>query len=183
MIRIQIDEKRGSQIASMPLQTLDKLQLRKISRSMSYQRTATNVLILSLLVTFLAGCEKARLDEQIRELCAKDGGVKVYERVRLPDEKFDNFGFIDFYRPAQSDPLGPDYLLDRQQTFYRRGNPEMWRFHYRVLRKSDRKLLGESVMYIRRGGDMPGPWHPSSFACPEQAGETVLIRGIFNKMS
>lgn len=40
----------------------------------------------------LAGCEKARLDAQVKELCAKDGGIKVYETVKLPADRFNQWG-------------------------------------------------------------------------------------------
>lgn len=33
-----------------------------------------------------AGCEKSYLDDEVRRLCAIDGGVKVHETVRLSEE-------------------------------------------------------------------------------------------------
>lgn len=110
-------------------------------------------------------------DKQVRELCASDGGVKVYETVRLPGEKFDKYGQVNFYKPTQGEnTLGPEYVFKDETTYYRRGNPEMWRTHYQVIRRSDGKLLSESASYSRRGGDLPGPWHPSSFSCPKEIG-------------
>ena len=52
---------------------------------------------------------------------------------------------------------------------------------YKIHRKLDGKLLGEVIVYIRRGGDMPGPWHPSSFMCPEETGLNNLKKQIFIK--
>lgn len=46
---------------------------------------ALSVAILSGLLWIAEG-EKWLLDRQVRELCAKDGGVKVYETMRLPPE-------------------------------------------------------------------------------------------------
>lgn len=110
-------------------------------------------------------------DRQVRELCAKDGGVKVFETVKLPAEKFDKWGMVNFYKPAQGEnALGPEYVYKSEATYYRRDNPEMWRTHAQVMRRLDGKLLSESVSYSRRGGDLPGPWHPSSFACPKEIG-------------
>lgn len=183
MIRFQIDGFHRSHTMAMPLRISDERYLTGNSCSTSGQKRLTNVLALSLLIAFLAGCEKARLDEQVRELCAKDGGIKVYEQVKLSADKFEKFGDINFYHPSQKEALGPEYVFERQQTFYKRGNPEMWRFHYRVLRRKDQKLLGESVLYARRGGDMPGPWHESSFSCPKDAGDVFLLRQIFAKVS
>jgi len=45
------------------------------------------------------------------------------------------------------------------------------------------KLLGEVVMYHRAGGDLPGPWMPSSYHCPAalEANEVILMNQIFIK--
>lgn len=130
----------------------------------------------------LSGCEKWRLDAQVKELCAKDGGIKVYETVKLPPEKFNQWGQINFYRPTEGEKaLGGEYALMRDVTYYRRGNPVMSRTHYRVIRRLDGKLLGETVFYGRGGGDLPGPWHDSSFVCPPYGeGDSVaLLTKIF----
>ncbi|MBS1186041.1 MAG: hypothetical protein H6R04_59 [Burkholderiaceae bacterium] len=57
-------------------------------------------LLFCLLV--LGGCEreKDRLDLQVRELCAKDGDIRVYETVVLPPEKFNKWGQVNFYEPT-----------------------------------------------------------------------------------
>ena len=139
----------------------------------------THLTILLAAVFLLTGCEKARLDQQVKELCAKDGGIKVYETVKLPAERFDQRGMINNYRPTQGEnALGPEYIFKSETTYYRKGNPEMWRDHHRIFRRLDGKLLSESVRYSRRGGDLPGPWHPSSFACPKEIGliEKTFIR-------
>jgi hypothetical protein len=143
--------------------------------------TTTLLLIVVSLLPLLAGCEKARLDQQVKELCAKDGGVKVYETVKLPPDKFDQWGRLTFYKPTQgANALGLEYVLKEEDYYYRRGNPEMWRTHTQIFRRSDMKLLSESVIYIRRGGDMPGPWHDSSFSCPEPK-DISLIENTFVK--
>ena len=139
------------------------------------------VLAAALLLT---ACEKARLDQQVKELCAKDGGIKVYETVRLTPEKFNQWGQPSFYKPTQGEnALGSDYIFKEARQYYRRGNPEMSRSHYQVIRRSDGKLLGETVLYGRGGGDMPGPWHESSFTCPDpnSAGDVALLVAIFTK--
>jgi len=144
---------------------------------------------LASLVTSCATPSKSELDAEVRRLCAIDGGVKVYETVRLPADKFDQWGQINFYRPTRNeDAVGPDYTFKESVHYYRKGDADagtgdsvMARRHYQVLRKVDGKLLGETVLYGRRGGDMPGPWHPSTFSCPDpsQAGEVALLNRIF----
>jgi hypothetical protein len=121
----------------------------------------------------------------VKRLCAIDGGIKVYETVKLPAEKFDKrWNFINFYKPTEDEnALGPEYLFKRNQHYYRQGNPEMSRIHYQIFRRSNGKLLGETVLYGRGGGDIPGPWHDSSFTCPSytEAGENLLLNKIFIK--
>jgi hypothetical protein len=36
-------------------------------------------------------------------MCAKDGGIRVYEMVKLPPEKFNEWGQVNFYRPTQKE--------------------------------------------------------------------------------
>lgn len=117
-----------------------------------------------------AGGKKMYWDAQVRELCAKDGGVRVYETVELPAEKFNQWGQINFEKPTQGEnTLGPEYLVKEETRFLRAENmqPTIFRYQYQVFRRSDGKLLGEMIFYSRRGGDLPGPWHPSSFSCPD----------------
>jgi len=132
---------------------------------------------------WLAAGEKWWLDYQVRELCAKDGGVKVYEAVTLPAERFDKrWQFINFYKPTQGEnSLGVEYLFKQDTHYYRIGNPEMSRVQYQIYRRSDGKLLGETILYGRGGGDLPGPWHGSSFTCPTyaEAGINVLLQKLF----
>ena len=130
----------------------------------------THQTILLAAAFLLTGCEKARFDQQVKELCAKDGGVKVYETVKMPAEKVNQWGQINFFKPTQGEnALGPGYIYKVDKTFIKQGKPHelaMWRDHIQIIRRSDGKLLGESVSYSRRGGDLPGPWHPTSLTCP-----------------
>ena len=112
---------------------------------------------------------KWRADTQVKELCAKDGGVKVYETVTLPPEKFDQRGIVRFSLSKDRKLIfNGNYQLiniihyyDRIYLSLRRDQSEIWRL-------SDGKLLGEAVSYSRVGGDPIGPWEPSYSGCPEQ---------------
>lgn len=148
-------------------------------------------LVVAVSVAGLAGLlwlaqgEKWLLDRQVRELCAKDGGVKVYETVKLPADRFDQWGMIDFYRPTQKEnALGPEYVFKQETHYYSKGDPEMWRARYQVTRRVDQKLLGETILYGRAGGDLPGPWHPSGFRCPEVAvaGPNAMLKAVFTQI-
>jgi hypothetical protein len=151
-----------------------------IANGGGYMKTGWIYVLTAALL--LSACEKARLDQQVKELCAKDGGIKVYETVKLPAEKFNQWGQPNFFNPTQGEnALGPDYLFKREIHYYRRGNPEMSREHYQVIRRSDNRLLGETILYGRGGGDMPGPWYDSSYSCPKplEAGPNMLLKSIF----
>jgi len=131
--------------------------------------------ILPFLTACAIGPSKGQLDDEVRRLCAIDGGIKVYETVRLPAERFDQYGQMRVPAKWLSKPED-DYYYEGSTNYLIKGNPELLQLRTRFYRKSDNKLLGESTLYVRRGGDMPGPWHGSSFSCPQS---TDLSRHIF----
>ena len=127
-------------------------------------RTVARILIL-LLLSFAEGCasgpSKSELDAEVRRLCAIDGGIKVYETVKLPANKFNQWGQINFYRPTQGeDALGAEYIFKWDSHYLQQGQPainpgdiSMRRDHIQIIRKRDMKILGELVSYQRAGGD------------------------------
>lgn len=70
----------------------------------------TKGLIAVACVTGLSGLlwlavgEKWQADRQVRELCAKDGGVRVYETVRLPLSRFDKWGNVGIREKKYAKP-------------------------------------------------------------------------------
>jgi hypothetical protein len=151
------------------------------------------VLLVLPLITACGTFQKAKLDAEVDRLCAIDGGIRVYETVTLPPDKFDEkYGQINFYRPTQGEnALGPEYIYKWDIHYYKKGHPvsvgahetAMRRDHFKIIRKLDMKLLGEFVKYHRAGGDLPGPWMPSSHHCPDtlEASSTKLMHMIFIK--
>ena len=80
-----------------------------------------------LLVLVACGCtrEKDLLDEQVRKLCAVDGGITIHEKVNLSSSRFDEFGIVRV--PAKSVARsGDDYYFEWDIKYYKKGNPEMW---------------------------------------------------------
>lgn len=149
-----------------------------------------NVLVGIVILAWLGasfwygGGRKYYYDWRVERMCAVDGGIRIYAKVVLPAEKFNQWGQIDFFRPNKGeDALGPEYVF-RSETKYilkeKYGQIEMLRHHDLVYLRSNNKLLGEQISYARRGGDIPGPWHPSSYACPDFHGDS-LIRQMFVK--
>ena len=157
------------------------------------------ILLLSLLL--LNGCTtltQVRLDAEVDRRCREDGGLKIYETVPTPPEKFDKYDLLKFYNMSlREDALGPDYKFIYTNTFYQGGNgppngtgplvsPTMWRTHIQVIRRADNKLLGESIEYNRYGAD-PG-WAvayasgapETSYGCPKKGtGVEILLEKIF----
>ena len=143
------------------------------------------LLLLILALTVLSACNgststKASLDVEVRRLCAIDGGVKVYETVKLPADKFNKWGQIDFWIPGKDMAESRDqYYYERTVQYIRQGNPEISRSQHSVFRQEDGKLLGVSVRYARGGGDFLGPWHDSTFICPDPNTTPGLEASIF----
>ena len=138
------------------------------------------ILLVGAFCLTLSGCMRAKdeADAQVRALCVKDGGLKVYERVKLPREKSIEFGELRLPAKRNLKP-SDEFFYEWDLDYLRRGNPEVTRSHFKLFRIIDGRLLGEAVSYSRRGGDLPGPWHPSTFACPERGDLTALRHAIF----
>lgn len=123
--------------------------------------------------------KKARADAMVNDLCAKDGGIKVYETVKLPARRFDQYGVVRV--PFEPKP-GEDFYLKSENKwivpYTSEVNISISRENYRLYRVADGKLLGEVVTYLRRGGDPPSPAHPSFYRCPNDVGieKKVFVR-------
>jgi hypothetical protein len=133
--------------------------------------------------TLISNGVKAYYDRQVRELCAKDGGVRVYETVRLPAEKFNQWGNVGIPDKQNAKPTDA-YYFESEYHYFRQGNPDLLRSRSWVIRRADGKVLGESIRYARAGGDLPGPSERgTSFACPAIAdAEGKLESSIFQRI-
>lgn len=122
-------------------------------------------------LAIVVGCgpyEKAKLDREVDRLCAIDGGVRVYETVKLGKENFGADGEVFPQFRAQirvGESLGPDYRLTSTKELIVRGDPSLTKWSVTITRVSDRKVLARQINYVRGGGDLPGPWAPSSYSC------------------
>lgn len=144
-------------------------------------RTAIVVIAAMLwlgLSFWFAGGRTMYYDTMVNRMCRVDGGVKVYERVVLPAERFDKWGVARI--PSATEATQSDeYYYKSILTYYMKGNPEIWRLSFFVYRRNDKKAIGEAVSYGRRGGNFPGPWHESSFGCPSHADIADLKKQLF----
>jgi len=146
-------------------------------------RRMNTKLLAPFLLPLAAACSsgpiaKAALDDEVRRLCAIDGGIKVYETVKLPAENFNQQGNVLIPDKANAKP-NDDYYYEWNVNYLLRGNPELWRSEHQIVRAHDGKIIGKSVRYSRRGGDASGPWHESSFSCPEIGSQSSLEKSIF----
>lgn len=117
-------------------------------------------------ILWLAVGETRWVDQQVKKLCAKDGGVKVYETVTLPIDKFDKWGNVHLNNKKYAKTID-EYYYESENIRLKQGNPQLWRYHTLFYRQSDGKLLGELISYGRGSGGLPGPWRSSSFSCPD----------------
>ena len=156
------------------------------------------LLLFILMIACCAGCSSVtqmKMDAEVDRLCAIDGGLKIHETVTLPLNKFNKYNQINFVKFTQGEnALGPDYIWKWKSEYLQPGgdphaNSRMWRSHMQIFRRSDGKLLGESIRYSRYGGDSRflnefyGGGPPESHhSCPEEgAGSNELFKGAFIK--
>jgi hypothetical protein len=139
----------------------------------TFKRIGLGLVVAALALAGLSRCgwvQQIRLDREVDRLCAIDGGVHIYEVVRLPKENFGPDGEVfPQYRhlPSDSGRFGTEYVDRLTSTVLVAGNPSLHRSTISIFRRSNNKLLGEVVVYGRRGGDGPGLSEPSSHICPK----------------
>lgn len=139
------------------------------------------VILLSVFAFFET--RKTYWDSRLRDLCAQDGGVSVFEKITLTSEELKQLGG----NPESGLPIpfaddttkkAYPYFRETRSSLIHQWNPEVGRLEVLVKRRLDGKVLGRSVQYWRRGGDLPtGLFHESSFVCPTPIS---LSRDILN---
>jgi hypothetical protein len=155
-------------------------------------RSVITIPVAAIALLALVGCERWELDRQMEEFCKKDGGIKVYETVRLPASEFSDSGqplarHIPLAK-SDSDYLGPDYryvqkreILVGQHANAERGEGQLTRWYHAIYRQSDGHLLGESISYARSGGDgFTFGFQPSGKNCPipnKDLAQSVFVKG------
>lgn len=72
-----------------------------------------------------------------------------------------------------------DYFYTSEHYHPDKSNKKITKIHFKIYKKSENVLLGESISYLRIGGDFIGPWHESSYICPLKSGNVDLAGEIF----
>lgn len=112
------------------------------------------------LLAGLASCPYSqwqidKADKLVDQLCEKDAGIYIYERVEAPANYFKVPGELpqtpleqnppDLSQPFVFRQVAPQYLL--------MGNPAVVRTEVLIVRQSDQKVLSRKVGYSRYGGE------------------------------
>lgn len=130
-----------------------------------------------LFTAALAGCagyvpgRQSYWDAQVREMCDKDGGVHILERVRITKDEM-NFlnrseGKFTILVKELAHPKSPVYAVRAHgKIFASEGNATIGRTEWSIIRRSDEKIVANLILYSRTGGDFPKFIHQSTFFCP-----------------
>jgi len=137
--------------------------------------TWIGAILVALSVVGLPGCERHVLDARMALLCRRDGGVKVYEAVMLSPEEYEAVFSQAAKAKSRAELYGPNYRFTEEYKilFGTESGPEsgrgrLARWRSAIYRRSDNKLLGESIEYGRTGGDiLTFGLVPSSNHCPK----------------
>lgn len=151
---------------------------------MLIRNTAISVLLLSTLS--LTGCATPRqvqFDKEVDRLCAIDGGNHINETVALLPNEFRNDGIPAFYQADAGElAFGPRYKVLMNSSVIAGAadgfqGASLLKSTLEIYRSDTGKLIGYSIHYIRRGGDIPLGGHPSAYMCP--LGDEHLFKKIF----
>lgn len=145
--------------------------------------------IFALLVLFVHGCagyvpgRQAYWDAQVRQMCEKDGGVQIFEKLRISKSDLDHLGRVDGLigvAPKNlAHPSAPAYS-ETIRTYLQEGNPRVRRVETKVVRRVDQAVVAKWVFYARSGGDFPtGLSEGSSYSCPDWPAIMSQLQQLF----
>ncbi len=142
------------------------------------------VLMIFLAVAFFEG-RKAYWDYKVREMCAKDGGVKVYERIKINAEDYRRLNGAQGEIPIperRSATTRAEYVSDTEITWIQRNSLEVYRTEATIRAVPGGRTLARYVNYARVGGDFPTFAHHSTFSCDQGYGsiskQIFIIEGV-----
>ena len=143
---------------------------------------ASIVVLLILAVGFYEG-RKAYWDSKVREMCEKDGGVQILEKLRISKSDIDLLetadGKISVATKELANPRAPAYAVNRV-TGIKNGNPSVWRSEWEIVRRLDQAVVARWVAYSRSGGYFPtGLAHDSRLTCPDLKKITSDMQQLF----
>lgn len=140
------------------------------------------LLVGSLLATFLFfEGRKAYWDYRVREMCTKDGGVKINQTIDVDTRTYESlknkFGKLDIPRSEDPNSAKSIAVHSYKDVYIRRSNPEVRRSEISVSRVANGVVVATSTTYSRVGGDLLA-LHSSYFSCPSVPED--FFASIFN---
>ncbi|NKF23343.1 hypothetical protein [Solimonas marina] len=141
------------------------------------------------LLSLMKG-NKYLVERRMGSLCRSDGGIRVYEKVILPKNMFDEYGnpFPGWQQRSVKNLLGHEYLYDDEYEALNNGQPELGgtsliRHDQKIIRRADGQLLAEKIYYSSYGGDISLliGFESTVNTCPSRKEEQQLIRSVFVK--
>lgn len=142
---------------------------------------ATSTMALVSCAGYVPG-RQAYWDAQVKEMCEKDGGVRIFELLHISEADIEFLGRVDgrIAVPAKrvAHPKSPVFA-ENKITYIRQSNPAVWRSEWVVRRRVDLVIVARWTSYVRVGGDVPSDAHPSSFSCPNPETITSNLQKLF----
>jgi hypothetical protein len=131
------------------------------------------IIALLLLAAGYYEGRKAYWDYRVRQMCEKDGGVTIYQKVHVSNEQIEHHvlpisgGRLSVATKAQARPDAPIFAVERTSTF-RGVDPAVRRTESLIVRRSDETVVAKIVRYVRSGGDLPtGIAEGTTYICPD----------------
>lgn len=124
-----------------------------------------------IVVVGIGGCEarKAYYDWRVREMCARDGGVIVFQRVNLSKDQYEQLrgNSVGIPLPDAEERSRTPFFSTTKIEDLRPSNPKVYRRETTIIRRADGKVLSRQIQYGRIGGDFPTFAQPTSFGCSD----------------
>ena len=119
-------------------------------------------------------------------MCAKDGGVTIFERVRVSKADVDRRvlpmagGMLSVAIKELAHPDAPVYGVERITHVHEAGTLRVSRVEFLVMRRANQAVVAKEVSYGRFGGDFPtGLAHDSGYGCPDIKSNAANLAKLF----
>ena len=135
--------------------------------------------LLILVVIFFEG-RKAYWDNKVREMCEKDGGVIIQDKLEITLEEYANLPKVNNIVTVPAVSNDAPVFSESKSTYLHRSDPEVRRTEVHVIRRKDKKVIANYAMYSRVGGDFPTIiGHPTYFSCPDTVKIVTELSELF----
>lgn len=116
-------------------------------------------------------------DKETQELCKKDGGIHVYEKIGLEAGRFPTVipDAIKKYDGTRAGTIYDKYRYEESHTLHKSHGYFIYRYRTSIVAIANGKIVGEMVQYTRSGEPgLPG------ITCPETISNEKLINAVFS---